>query len=1738
MAQDRHVDVIVPVSPDGPAIIDRLRRILDCSGPPLGRLLVVHEGSPGHELDNLAGLDARVVLLACEPGLSWAGRMACGLAERQGDAVVLSPGARPTVGWLGPLADAAHAAERVALVAPLSDGDGFDRLEGIEEDSVAGAVASLPVAIEVHRSGVAANYLRGDLLDAVGTLDAEIESPREAMDDWLARAFALGFFARRSCRSVVFLDAPGAVGDAPASPACDIMRRRFERAEKAFDASLARHAVEVATTGRIKVALDLRHLPLEMNGTKMYALSLGKALAKLPEVELSMLALHPLQAEGVEGRLVHPDDWADDVHVIHKPAQVFDPAHAELLFRSRAHIAVTHQDLIAYRMAEAFGDEAIFEAHRQTTRLVLPAMQAILTPSGVTGDEVRFEFAGVVDPDAVHPVHEGGDLEEFGDPAYEPEADEILARLGVSGPFFMAMASDYPHKNMPALLDAYARLRELRGESPTPSLVLPGRAPRTRAAASERPGGLTTGVTFLGGVSHQELRILYQNAIALVFPSLYEGFGLPPLESMAAGTPVVAMPFTSVHEVCRNAALFAEGLAPSDLARAMQRLADEPELRRELRRAGHRRVRELNWEKAARETVAVYRRMIFSPAERSLQSRRSLTEAIVLWATPQVAPPAEVAVPVAPERAPEPFYTPSAPEPDPEPMGVINACQALRQAVRIRIRRDLARVAPTQYARLVCAKRLTGRFIQIVRTDGLGAAAEKAARKARVKARNVLRKVLPAGLIAGRPCFYFELPEPLAPYDAWLAANAPSPRRAARLAEEIAALGIRPKFSILTPVFNTPPALLDAAVRSVLAQSYVDWELILADDGSTDPATVAILGGTAWGDDSRIRVVRRSANGGISAATNTAAEHATGDWLVLLDHDDLLHPEALARLAIGLDRDPEADLAYSDDDKTDLAGNRVAPQFKPDWSPELLLSFCYTGHLSAVRTALYREVGGMRTGFEGSQDHDFWLRASEKARRIVHLPHVLYHWRVVPGSTAADGREKPHSFEAGRLAVEEAFSRRGVPCRVDRPDWAVAAGCGIYRPAMPDDGPSVAVLIVGSDRQMLGRTLASLWKTIYRNHRVYIVDTSATPSLGDFSPHTTLRLPGLDSDAGRAETLNRAAALVEEEYVLFLEEGVEAADSQWLSQMVGWLRLVGVGAVGARLLDGDRRIRDAGIVHGMNEGLPGNAYEQSPRWDGGPMNLPRVTRNVLAASSACLLTPRNLFLSLGGFDAENFEAAHADADYGGRLHDAGHRCVVCAEAVLIARGEGPPPPHDTSRADAAYRRIHGRRRDPYVSPHHDPLSANFAIQATVVAVSASRSPVRLAAFTHNLNWEGASRFELELTTGLKRIGAVDPVVFSPIDGPLRMEYEKAGVQVCIDPTLAAIDRGEAAYVEARAATVEMLRREGFEVVHGNTLQGFWAVDAAREAGVPSIWSLHESEDWATCFDHLPREVARAALDGFESPYRVVFTARNTAGLWKPLDTGGNFGLVRYALNVDRFRDELATSPRSASREALGIADDEVCVLLLGTVCERKGQHDLVLAFRELAPDVAARMQCLVVGARDSLDYSREFKRLASELPDDRRGRFRIVDETGATAAYWQAADVFCCTSRVESYPHVVLEALGRGLPIVTTPVHGIPEQVRRDVNAALYGPGDYRLLAQALESLVVDPARRAAMGEASSRILQALPDHAEMVGQYARLVREAAESAPPIGARQAASALYRGVHFSGVPARSLEPSRI
>lgn len=966
------------------------------------------------------------------------------------------------------------------------------------------------------------------------------------------------------------------------------------------------------------------------------------------------------------------------------------------------------------------------------------------------------------------------------------------------------------------------------------------------------------------------------------------------------------------------------------------------------------------------------------------------------------------------------------------------------------------------------------------------------------------------GRATGRPSVKaaapaFQIRQSIDPFEAWLEVNEWNSRREELLRERLSTIAMCPVVSVLMPVYNPPLEFLDRAIQSVVDQVYDEWELCIADDASTDPAVRAVL--ERWADrDPRIRVIVRETNGHISRATNSAAELARGDYIMLMDQDDEITPDALGEVALYIAEHPETDVLYSDDDKINSEGHRSAPQFKPDWSPELLLSYMYFSHLFVLRAETFREVGGLRTGFEGSQDYDLALRATEIARHIGHIPKVLYHWRVLPGSTAFSGQAKPESFDAGMRAVQDAFHRRGIKASVFRPDWAIKAACGIFSHRFPDDGPRVVIIIPTKNNvAVLKKCIESLNKTAYKNYEVVIVDNEsddpATLAYLESIPHKVLRIPNPGKQFSFATINNRAVEQVNADYVLLLNNDTEVIAPEWLSQMVGYISMPGAGTVGARLLLPDGRIQHAGIVHGYYNGMVGPAFKLLPASEHGYLSNTVVARNYSAVTAACMLTRRELFLQMGGFDEENFSVAYNDVDYCYRLEAAGYRSIYCHAAELIHREGYSRGSADNPAEPAAFRKKYGGKIDPYYNPNLSLQHERFAIDARTIAPETLK-PIRVLMCAFNLNWEGAPYSQFEMTVRLKETGTVEPLVYCPQDGPLRAAYEDAGIHVEVvdHPLLGVHSLPE--YQQAIEGFAGRIKEWNVELVYANTMQTFYAIDAARRLGLPSIWNPRESEPWQSYFDFLGSEISARALECFYYPYKVVFVSNASRESCAVLNAHNNFITIHNGLDREKFMATLRNWPRELARTQLGLEKNELMILIVGTVCDRKGQIDLIEAIGHLNELAAQKIRCFIVGDRPS-DYSKRLKAAHQALPASKRSTIDIIPETSNVALYYSAADVFVCTSRIESFPRVILEAMAAGLPIVTTPVYGIVEQVQENINALFYQPGDALGLAERLANLLDHPRLRHRLAESSRHVLDTLNDYEMMVSAYAEVFREA-----------------------------------
>ncbi|HTY91172.1 MAG TPA: glycosyltransferase [Methanocella sp.] len=562
-------------------------------------------------------------------------------------------------------------------------------------------------------------------------------------------------------------------------------------------------------------------------------------------------------------------------------------------------------------------------------------------------------------------------------------------------------------------------------------------------------------------------------------------------------------------------------------------------------------------------------------------------------------------------------------------------------------------------------------------------------------------------------------------YDIWILKNEPVASELERHRDVSKSFNYRPKVSVVTPVYNPEVAWIKAAVESVLAQTYDNWELCLA-DASTKGDVKECLRSYA-SEDSRIKVRFLENNLGIAANSNEALSLATGEYVALLDHDDELSPDALYEIVKLLQDHPDADMIYSDEDKIDIGGNRSSPFFKPDWSQDTFLSYMYTCHVGVYRKKLVDEIGGFREGFEGSQDYDLTLRIIEKAGKICHVPKVLYHWRTTPGSTATDLDKKGYAHTAGEKAITDYLRRNGIDAVVEEGAWPTSYR--VKRKILYS--PLVSVIIPTRDNvDVLRRCIDSIiGKTDYKNFEIIVVnnDSKDKETYGYFEElreKNIARVLEYDHPFNFSAINDMAAKAARGDVLLFLNNDMEVIDPGWLSAMLEHAQRKEVGAVGCKLLYPNGMVQHAGVILGLTGGVVEKGVAgHSHKWYIGPEHgyFGRVDliQDVSAVTAACMMVRRDVFEEVGGFD-ENLSIAFNDVDLCLKIRRKGYLIVYTPYASLYhhesySRGYEDTP-EKIERFEKEVKLVRGRwggvidAGDPYYSPNLTLDREDFSIK--------------------------------------------------------------------------------------------------------------------------------------------------------------------------------------------------------------------------------------------------------------------------------------------------------------------------------------------------------------------------------------------------------------------------------------------
>ena len=488
-----------------------------------------------------------------------------------------------------------------------------------------------------------------------------------------------------------------------------------------------------------------------------------------------------------------------------------------------------------------------------------------------------------------------------------------------------------------------------------------------------------------------------------------------------------------------------------------------------------------------------------------------------------------------------------------------------------------------------------------------------------------------------------------------------------------------PKISIIMPTFNSNIHFLKEAINSVQKQIYENWELCIADDCSTNSEVLNLLN-YYKNQDKRIKIVFRKENGNISAASNTALNISTGDWIALLDHDDVIKADALYWVVKEINLHPQAKMIYSDEDKLDENENRKDPYFKCDFNKHLFYSQNMFCHLGVFISSLVKECKGFRLGFEGCQDYDLILRCLEKVEQsqIRHIPKILYHWRAHKNSTAYSISSKSYAVINSKKAIDEYFRRKNIKAYVDITDFGYRT-----RYLIPKIEPKISIIILTKNKySFFKKCFESITnKTLYKNYEFIIIDNNSDePEILEYllkiSKYRNVKVIKDNREFNFSQLNNSAVKYANSEYLLFLNNDIEVISAEWLTEMVSFIIQPNIAIVGSKLLYPDNKVQHAGVIVGIG-GVAGHSHKYYDTNDPGYFSRLNLVQNLSAVTGACLLTKRSVFEEVGGFD-ENLKIAFNDVDYCLKVTKKNYEIIYTPYAELyhhesITRGANNSP---------------------------------------------------------------------------------------------------------------------------------------------------------------------------------------------------------------------------------------------------------------------------------------------------------------------------------------------------------------------------------------------------------------------------------------------------------------------------------
>ncbi len=893
-------------------------------------------------------------------------------------------------------------------------------------------------------------------------------------------------------------------------------------------------------------------------------------------------------------------------------------------------------------------------------------------------------------------------------------------------------------------------------------------------------------------------------------------------------------------------------------------------------------------------------------------------------------------------------------------------------------------------------------------------------------------------------------------YEHFFAQHYPSNSMLDEQRSECKSFSFRPKISIILPTYNTPTNFLKSCLDSVLAQSYDNWELCLCDDASPDSAPRKIIKEYA-ALNPKIKYVFSENNGGIATASNAALALATGEFIGLLDHDDILWPNALYEVALVLNHNSKLDFIYTDEDQLSADGkNHHHPFFKPDWSPDLLFSSMYTGHFTVYRKELVNKIGNFNSEFDFSQDYDLALRMSEATTNIYHLPRLLYSWRVHPVSAAGGG--KPYARETNIKALGSSMKRRGYKGN------AVALPMTNQFNYVVNEDKLVSIIIPTDSYDNALRSIGSiLKKTKYPRYEVcLVINSEAGGHVKKEIDSGVVRIVPFDKPFNFSKKCNVGAGAAKGEILVILNDDVEILDNNWIHRLIEFFQRKDVGAVSPKLIYEDKTIQYAGMVSGVR-GLFGTAFHKLPQDSSDYFNLAQSTRNCSIICGACFAIPRTIYKQIGGFDELRSPINHSDIDLSFKILELGLRIVYTPFTTLLHYG------HQSIGASEIKSGKKTGQPDLYMlqrwgdktayDPYYPPLMRNLIYgqgwaDFKIFPEKKKTNPKfikSLAFISHETSLTGAPLLIFWLARLLKKCGYY--IVFLvPKDGPLVEDLKRADITVIIDGDIMSYPRDE---------TKRFLTN--FDTVLCNTIESWKVVLGLRQSGIPVLWYIHES-------DYGLKQTLKNGLiqTAFKEANITIFANEEIKGRYSNIVPQLRGVSILPGLEEETASGKLPEPTEESRQESTSSESMKSTIIHVGSIEHRKGQDILADAFLALPPALRDRTKLLFVGRTIERDYYRKLTNKAGQHPNI---SFLSEISHSELAGLYQAAKLFVCSSRDETGPLTVLEAMKYQVPLISSRVGIVPMIIRDKENGLLTDTDNVQSLTEALTYALTNPAK-------------------------------------------------------------------